>query len=159
MKRIVLTVLACVLGAAVLIGGSIFAAYMHDQHTFNFDRYKTTLATDGDWDRWEELKSQGIEIRCPRFSKGAPELWAYYREVDAPCNDYAMLVACKYNNNADLDFTTDVTGGRLTVKFSGIGYPENGEPEMLERTYIFDIENVGGKKLPKLLNRAEFIGY
>lgn len=62
--------------------------------------------------------------------------------------EYAFKVRNKYDSNADLDFTVDHTGNLLTIKFTGIGYPENGEPELLSRTFIFDIEGAGADKLP-----------
>lgn len=103
-------------------------------------------------------------IKYPGFANArahffAVELEECYAEVDNACSDYAILIANKYKNNADLDFTVENDGKQLTIRFTGTGYPENGEPEPLSRTYIFDLEGVGANKMPKLLNRAEIIGY
>lgn len=152
MKRIVIFVMSCVLGGLLLAGGVFFAAGMHSAYTVSFDKYETYSLLRGE------------RIFCPSFISARP--WGYapsltycYREVEGACTMYANLVYKKYDGKADLDFTVERDGNLLTIKFTGIGYPENGGPEPLERTYIFDIEGVGADKLPKLLNRAEIIGY
>ena len=167
MKKIVLSILACVLGAAMMIGGAAFAAYMHDFHTVSFDEYMIMTMyqplvgmTEEDEARFREEK----RIKYPGFANGrsgvfAIEIAECYAEVDLACSDYGVLISKKYRNNADLDFTVENTGKLLTIRFTGMGYPENGEPEPLSRTYIFDIEGVGADKMPILLNRAEIIGY
>lgn len=154
-------------GAAMMIGGAVFAAFMHDFHTVRFDEYAVNFnyqpfydMTDEDEARFREEK----RIKYPGFANGRSGLFAIeiaecYAEVDLSCSDYAVLIAKKYRNNADLDFTVENDGKLLTIRFTGTGYPENGEPEPLSRTYIFDIEGVGVDKMPKLLNRAEIIGY
>lgn len=177
MRRIILTVIASVLGAAILIGGSVFAAAAHDYHTVHFDRYRTEFIyiVPDESTFTEEMRRQletekrikfpqyYLHISNPEYKRNEfdpnPALAHCYDEVDCACLDYAEQVAYKYRNNADLDFTVDITEERLTVKFSGTGYPENGEPEALSRTYIFDIDRVGAEKLPQLVNREEFIGY
>ncbi|MDE6031736.1 MAG: hypothetical protein K2G32_08960, partial [Oscillospiraceae bacterium] len=63
-----------------------------------------------------------------------------------------------YHNMAVLDAEVDYTPTVLTITFTGTGYPENGEPENLDRTYIFDIDGAGRDKLPILLNKAEIFG-
>lgn len=166
MKRIILTVLACVLGAAMLIGGSAFAAFMHNANTVNFNTWLTEYTRpvyyEGiDLEEYHRLQNEK-RIFYPDFDGGKvfmPDLTPCYAEVDNACKEYAWKVRDKYNCNADLNFTVDHTGNLLTIKFTGTGYPENGEPEQLSRTFIFDIEGAGADKLPKLVNRAEFIGY
>lgn len=163
MKRIILTALACVLGAAILIGGSVFAAFMHDANTVSFDKwvkkYSITAHQEGvdDEEYYTERiaypEFEGAKLYSPHY------LTLYYGEVDHCCREYAGKIRVQYKNKADLDFTVENTGKLLTIKFTGTGYPEGGEPEDLSRTFIFDIEGVGGDKLPKLVNRAEFIGY
>ena len=167
MKKIVLSILACVLGAAMLIGGAVFASFMHDFHTVRFDEYLVGCS----YEPWDDMTAEDEariraekRVKYPGFANGrahsfAVELEECYAEVDNACIDYGLLIAKKYHNNADLDFTVENDGKLLTIRFTGTGYPENGEPEPLSRTYIFDIDGIGVNKMPRLLNRAEIIGY
>lgn len=170
MKKIILTIIICVTGGVLLLGGTVFALYMNDIYTVSFDNYMTfgTYASSEDFTEEEMLRYEKCKeeqwISYPSFSSGrgwgfVPELTSIYAEVDNACVEYAHYVVHTYNNNARLNFTVENTGKILTIKFSGVGYPENGEPEELSRTYIFDIEGAGVDKLPKLLNRADIIGY
>lgn len=179
MKRTLFNVIVCVFGAAVLIGGSVFAALMHDYHTVHFDRYRTeyyyaVFDEDSVVDGVRVQYVANQRIKFPQYylyysdveeqkSRSDydpnPALADCYDEIDCACLDYAEQIAYKYRDNVDLDFTVDITKDRLTIKFTGTGYPENGEPEPLSRTYIFDIDGVGADKLPRLINRAEFVGY
>ena len=54
--------------------------------------------------------------------------------------------------NAYLD-TLDSDDKTLSIHFSGYGYPNGieAEPETIEDTFIFDIENASKEKLPKLI--------
>ncbi len=165
MKRIVLLVISSVLGVLLLAGGVTFSVFMHDFYTLRFDEYTTEAAlTGGIDDEFIEGFEYEKRIFYPSFSNArqgvySVTLWDSYEEVDGACGSYANLVSKHYNRNADLTFTVERDGNLLTIKFTGTGYPENGEPENLDRTYIFDIEGAGRDKLPRLVNRAEFIGY
>ncbi len=171
MRKIIPIVIGCVVGALLLIGGSAFAVFMHSYYTPNFDKYSEQYAyvLHDDYEYTEEMIERyraEKRIKYPSYMCGvydksmfAAELIDCYDEIDSACRDYATLVASKYNNEADLNYTVENENNRLTIKFTGAGYPEGGEPEELSRTYIFDIEGVGADKLPRLINRAEFIGY
>lgn len=172
MRKIVFCVLGLVLGVLLLIGGGAFAVFMHDYYTPNFDEYEDNYAANyGDsvdyYSAEEKAKfAEEKRIRYPTYagfvydaSMFAPELLDCYLEIDRPCFIYANTIAKKYENNADLSYTVERVGDIITITFSGVGYPKNGEPEELARTYIFDVEGVGADKLPRLVNRAEFIGY
>lgn len=171
MKKIVLSVLGLVLGSLLLFGGGAFAVIMHNYYTPNFDKYEDnytySLGQDGDYTE-EEIKrfKEEKRIRYPTYagfvydvSMFAPELLDCYLEIDRTCYTYAHIVSNKYKNNADLNYEVEHSGNLLMIKFSGTGYPENGEPETLDKTFIFDVEGAGADKLPRLVNRAEFIGY
>ena len=157
MKKTVLIILGSIFGAIIILSGGAFAWYMNTIYTINFDNYFKSSVGVGE-------SGPSGRIRVPSFHDGQPfgvpmELDPCYYEVDNACMDYGFLVAKKYNNNADLDFTVENTGKVLTIKFTGTGYPENGDPKPLERTYIFDIDGVGKDKIPVLLNRDEIVRY
>lgn len=163
MKRIILLTIASVVGVVLLAGGIYFAVLWHEVNKVSFDEYMThavrEISEDGYINRTAEER-----IFYPSFGNARP--WSYvaalddcYEEVDGACFQYAAMVSKHYHANANLTFTVERDGNLLTIKFTGTGYPENGEPENLDRTYIFDIEGAGRDKLPRLVNRAEFIGY
>lgn len=165
MKKIILSVIACVVGAVMLVGGVAFSKVMSNYYTLDFDNYEAYPVGI----ETEEMSSReafkAARITYPRYLiaysgiEFDARLTDCYKEVQSPCCDYALAVAIKYQNNADLTFTVENTGKLLTIKFTGTGYPENGEPVDLSRTYIFDIDGAGVNKLPRLVNRADFIGY
>lgn len=164
-RNIILSVIACVVGAVLLIGGVAFTKAASDYYTLDFDNYDVMpMAFGGNGSTPKEVFDAG-RITYPRYvTAWSPfdfdaSIMDCYLEVQEPCFEYAASVAKKYDNNADLTFTTENTGKLFTIKFTGTGYPENGEPEPLERTYIFDIEGANVNKLPRLVNRADFIGY
>lgn len=160
--KIILSTVACVVGAVMLVSGVVFAKAASDYYKLDFDNYEKAIMAIGE--DYKEVYKEA-RITYPRYVAVYSwidfdiRLMDCYREVQSPCYEYAASVAQKYENNADLTFTVENTGKLLTIKFTGTGYPENGEPEPLERTYIFDIDGANVNKLPRLVNRAEFIGY
>lgn len=164
--KIILSAVVCLVGAASLIGGFAFAKIAKDYYTLDFDNYTTEIMALGETIEESREAYKNSRITYPGFLDMVYSPLDYdirlmdcYIEVNSPCKEYAMGIAKKYNNNAELNFTVDHTGDLLTIKFTGTGYPENGEPEDLSRTYIFDIGNANYNNLPKLVNRADFIGY
>lgn len=163
MKRIILLIFASMVGLVLLVGGIYFAVLWHEVNKVSFDDYMThavlKVDEDGNVDRAAEER-----IFYPSFGNARPMGYVMalddcYQEVDGACFQYAAMVSKHYNANADLTFTVEKDGDIVTIRFTGTGYPENGEPENLDRTYIFDVEDAGRDKLPRLVNRAEFIGY
>lgn len=166
---VVLTTLASVVVALLIAGGSYFAVAYYNMSITHFDEYQicTTMVFSDEIDSFDdykqELADEGYHIGYPHFMNTGR--WGYtmdlvdcYAEVDNACIDYAVQVAHKYTNKAVLDAEVDYTPTVLTITFTGTGYPENGEPENLDRTYIFDIDGAGRDKLPILLNKAEIFG-
>ena len=162
MKRSLITgmaasVIVCLIGAGLLIGSAVYAARLresHKDHPIDFSTY-STKSTDGYFP-----PGVGHVINYPSFLKTDQiENWNYYLEVDHAVSDYISHIETKYKYDAAVDFTVDHTGTTLTIELFGTGYPEYGEPEPLSRTYIFDLAGVDEGKLPRLVNRAEFIGY
>lgn len=146
-------VIACLIGAGLLIGGAVFAVRTHEYYTVDFSKYRD-CSEDYTW-----MPEPGGVMHYPRFIGGDAGNWQYYREVDGAVSDYVSQMKWKYDKNVDLDYTVDCTDTTLTIKFTGTGRLENGNIDQLSRTYIFDIGCVSENKLPKLINRAEFIGY
>lgn len=166
--KIILSVIACVVGSVTLVGGVVFAKAMSDYYKLDFDNYETKVMATGETIEERNKAIENSRITYPTF-KGDMIVWSWidydirltdcYVEVQSPCYQYAMSVWKKYGENAELNFTLENTGKLLTIKFTGTAYPESGESVDLSRIYIFDIDGAGVSKLPRLVNRAEFIGY
>lgn len=78
-----------------------------------------------------------------------------YNVIQEPCRYYSWQVRDKYEYKANLHIEVEKTKKTFIVKFTGWGYPDGGDPECLDRTYIYDIDGVGPDKLPILLNKNE----
>lgn len=172
MKKVVtITLMALSSGVVALLMavGSYLAVAYYNMSITHFDEYQINST----WVYFDEveygedyddmLEEQGYHVRYPHFMNSGK--WGYtmdlvdcYAEVDNACIDYASQVARKYENKAVLDAAVDYTPTVLTITFTGTGYPENGEPECLDRTYIFDIDGAGRDKIPILLNKDEIFG-
>ena len=165
MKRGILIILSTVIGAVLILGGAAFGAHMYDISIPHFDRYEISrfiyggYIPDGQSEAAayrEMLDENGYCVYYPDYLNIiTEELVDCYNEVYEPMMSYAMYVAHLYRNRAKLDTEVECTKTRLTIKFTGYGVLDDGTREDLARTYIFDIEGVGSKKLPKLLNKAE----
>lgn len=161
MKKVILIILSTFFGAILVLGGGAFGTYMYDISIPHFDNYDIISVSSGDMDR-DELKAwqaeNGYGVHYPDFyyvNNCTEDLVDCYTEVQLAMSDYAFYIARHYNNRARLDSEVEYTKTRLTVKFTGFGVLEDGTREELARTYIFDIENAGRNKLPKLLNKAD----
>ncbi|MBD5384456.1 MAG: hypothetical protein HDR72_05610 [Ruminococcaceae bacterium] len=170
MKKVILIILSTVIGAVLVLGGSVFGAYMYDMTIPHFDNYyigdegahvisdELNNNIDDLNAYYESLRTEGYCVRYPDFwysNNFTDDLLYCYAEVHEPLREYAFYVARRYNNRAKLDPEVEYTKTRLMIKFTGYGVLDDGTREDLARTYIFDIEGVGSKKLPKLLNKAE----
>lgn len=167
--KIALTAVSSVVVALLMAGGSYLAVAYYNMSITHFDEYQissTQVYFDGveyGEDYADMLEEQGYHVSYPQFMNSGK--WGYtmdlvecYAEVDNACLDYAVQVARKYHNMAALDAEVNYTPTVLTITFTGTGYPENGDPECLDRTYIFDIDGAGRDKLPILLNKSELFG-
>lgn len=166
---VVLMTLASIVVALLIAGGSYLAVAYYNMSITHFDEYQiSSTRVYFDEVKYAEnydqmLDEQGYHVSYPHFMNTGR--WGYtmdlvdcYAEVDNACIDYAVQISNKYHNMAVLDAEVDYTPTVLTITFTGTGYPENGEPENLDRTYIFDIDGAGRDKLPILLNKAEIFG-
>lgn len=66
---------------------------------------------------------------------------------------YAIDVSTEYTNYAKLEYEVLRDDERLTVSFSGYGYPDEGkgEPIPISKDFVFDISRVNDGVLPVLL--------
>lgn len=105
-----------------------------------------------------QMAEMGYEINYPFFSN----VTSWTADRDAPiylplidcCERYAVYVSKEYSNYARLDYeVTEVYGKTLTIAFSGYGYPDEGrgEPEPLDKTFVFDISGVNSGRMPVLM--------
>lgn len=164
MKKVILIILSTVLGAALVLGGGAFGAFMYDMTIPHFDNYQisnlyASLPDDVDYKTYTKMLAEdGYAVNYPDFwfaNNFVDELLDCYQEVQDPVKSYAQFVARKYNNRARLDPEVEYTKTRLTIKFTGYGVLEDGTREDLARTYIFDIEGASSSRLPKLINKAD----
>lgn len=169
MKKFIISFILLAVGVGALIGGSVYASNMHKQYAPDYNNYRVLNAyyeyyTGNGYEispppeMREEYYSQGYIIKYPFFRQG--ESRVDLSQINHACSDYAFKIARIYNNKAKLDFTVENDNNKvLKIRLFGTGYPENGEPEELERIYYFDIDGVSADKRITFINRAEFIGY
>ncbi|MCM1298418.1 MAG: hypothetical protein NC203_08140 [Firmicutes bacterium] len=148
-----------VLAAAFMV---LKACVLHAEGKLYFDEYAVGDLEIYPDDKEKLAKMQtnreegySIETMCFTHSCIYHDQLLCYNEISDACNDYAVQVANRYDYRADLDLEVEYTPKKFTAKFTGWGYPEEGEPECLDRTYIYDIEGAGPEKLPILLNKDE----
>ena len=107
----------------------------------------------------EKLVAEGYVINFPTFENmdsqpNEIEL-AIYSAINVPIMDYANGIAFEYKNRAKLEYTVTQQGNStLTIAFNGFGYFEEDakEPVSLDRTFVFDIKDVGADRLPILVS-------
>lgn len=159
MKKKILLIFSTLIGAVLLLSGGVLGAYMYNISVPHFDNYGVSPFYFGSNTEAREMQEEnGYGVFYPDFwytNNMSVELMDCYNEVQEPMTAYAQYVACRYDNRARLYPEVEYTKTRLTISFTGYGVLEDGTREDLARTYIFDIENAGRNKLPKLLNKAE----
>lgn len=162
-KRTVITVVSCLLGAVLLFVGVEFGKYIYSQNVLDWEDYQmsgTASFRDNDENRdeeWNKIKDEGYRIHFPLWngSMNPGKLIDCYAELTNAGRGYAHFIARKYRNNADLDAEVEVTSETVTIKFTGTGYNPDGTEDDLARTYIFDVDGAGKNKLPRLINKAD----
>lgn len=166
----VFTVIILLIGAFELVFIVWAGILIYDRETLHFDRWNIYEKSPSPFNYEENekgkeeyerlinrIKEGGYVIEAFNFEGGAA-YWDQalcYNEIAGACDMYANQVAEKYEWKAKLHIELEYTPKTFTVYCTGWGYPENGEPECLDRTYIYDIEGAGPDKLPVLLNKDE----
>lgn len=159
-ERVFLTIIYIIgtLELAFLIWGAVM---LYDSETLHFDRYTISELTIGyDDSQIEEMinnkeRENIIEVLSFDGVKYYDQALCH-AEIENPILYYSLQVSEKYDRNASLHIEVEQTPKTFTVYMTGWGYPEEGEPECLDRTYIFDIEGAGPDKLPVMLNKDEY---
>ena len=161
----VFTVIILLIGAFELVFIVWAGILIYDRETLHFDRWDVfELEPPFNEDKKEEyerinknIEEGGYVAEYLSFHGGAAyvDQAMCYGEIEEACRMYALEMTEKYEWNVNLHIELEYTPKTFTAKYTGWGYPENGEPECLDRTYIFDIEGAGPDKLPILLNKDE----
>lgn len=163
MKKIFVVVIS-IIGVLELAFMIWAATQIYEKETLHFDHwyiYEVEVGYD-DAEKNEKFHKNKEEgnylIETFNFSHSANyyDQVLCYNEIEDPVRSYSMQVLEKYEWKANLHIEAEYTPKIFTVKFTGWGYPENGEPECLDRTYTFDIEGAGPDKLPVMLNKDEY---
>ena len=111
---------------------------------------------------FKQLEDEGYYTSAPTFRSATSYGTTKYRDVYISLiNGYVPYLydMCeKYENRVKIDYTVDIDNKnkKITVSFTGWGYPEGGEPEALDRDYIFDISNVDESNMPVLLTKYTY---
>ena len=138
-----------------------FVAFQIYINTYIFENSNvcniTTHSNDEEFIESERLISEGYIINAPSFHSRTDFNLEGQATVYAPINntaiDYAFEVAKKYDNYAKLDYTLENFDNKITIDFYGYGYYyDDREPDVLQKTFVFDISNVSPKNPPRLIS-------
>lgn len=160
-KRTVITVVSCLLGAVLLFVGVEYGKYIYSQNVPDWTDYSIgavgTWRDDGEKEEMYKLREEGYVINVPGWNRSMDpgKLIDCYLELDHASRNYGWFIARKYRNKAKLDAEVEVTSETVTIKFTGTGYNDDGTEDDLARTYIFDVDGAGTNKLPRLINKAD----
>lgn len=111
---------------------------------------------------FQQLEDEGYYTSAPVFRSDTSYGTTKYRDVYISLMNgyvpYLFDMCEKYENRVKIDYTANIDNKnkRITVSFTGYGYPENGEPEPLSRDYVFDISNVDENNMPVLLTQYTY---
>ena len=111
---------------------------------------------------FQKLEDEGYYTSSPIFVNNTDYGTVKYMDVYTSLLDgykpYIYDMCQKYENRVKIDYTADIDeeSKTITVSFTGYGYPEAGEPEVLDRDYIFDISGVDENNMPVLLTEYTY---
>ena len=111
---------------------------------------------------FQKLRDEGYYTRTPIFVNdtgyGTDKYVDVYLALLEGYAPYLHDMCLKYENRVRIDYTADIDekNKTITVSFTGYGYPEDGEPEVLDRDYVFDISNVDENNMPVLLTKYTY---
>lgn len=111
---------------------------------------------------FQTLEDEGYYTSSPIFVNNTDYGTVKYIDVYTALLDgykpYIYDMCKKYENRVRIDYTADIDqeSKTITVSFTGYGYPEAGEPEVLDRDYVFDISSVDENNMPVLLTEYTY---
>lgn len=164
-KRGKIAIIAVV--AVVILAAAGFLWLYINASAIRFDYYNArTMVADENSDA---LSEQGFGVDFPYFGNKAvmedahvfsfpfgigEENIPIYQAINTVLDGWALDVSREYNNLVKCDYTVENNGKTLTVDFDVTAYPDglDAEPQMIEKTFVFDIENVSVDNLPKLIS-------
>ncbi|MCH5324598.1 MAG: hypothetical protein J1E39_05220 [Eubacterium sp.] len=127
-------------------------------YTRGFFTYADGLSAIESEELEREFEANGYFANVPFFEhsfyEGNRINYDVYVALNSPLDEYVSENVYKYNNYLKLDYELEIIENEtLTVTFTGEGYPDegNGEPESLDKTFVFDIKDVGPNNLPTLI--------
>lgn len=145
-KRIIIigcSAIALLSIAAFAFSVFLFQDYIHI-YFFEYDNYN--------------LGEQEYALNFPQFRNRTvfreSKKVRVYDAINSPMFDYAIEVYKEYDHNVKLYYSVShPDGSTLVVDFFGLGYPDNGEGEVvqIDKTFRFDISNVSDTSYPKLI--------
>ncbi len=145
-KRIIIigcSAIALLAIAAFAFSVFLFQDYIHGYY-FEYDN-----------NRWEE---QEYALNFPQFRNRTvfrqSKEEKVYDAINSPIFDFAVKVDNEYDHNIKLYYSVSrPDGSTLVVEFFGLGYPDNGEGEVvqIDKTFRFDIGDVSDSSYPKLI--------
>lgn len=156
---LVVLLVIIVLGIICIITSNTFI-FEHETH------YLAGMYNAEEYENLDELKSEEYIIKYPDFHNSTFHIGpflefgsfdkntAIYTEMSCKMMDYAYEVAEQYDNYAKLDYTVIVDENKtVTIHFYGCGcFYDNREPEMLDKTFVYDISNVSVNNPPRLIS-------
>lgn len=158
-------VIIAVVSVVVLAAAGFLGLYINAS-AIRFDYYNAhTMVAD---ENSEALSEQGFGVNYPYFGNKAvmedahvfsfpfgigEENIPIYQAINTVLDRWALDISREYNNLVKCDYTVENNGKILTVDFDVTAYPDglDGEPQTIEKTFIFDIENVKADNPPKLI--------
>lgn len=161
-----------IIAILILIGAISFGCFYLYATEIRFDYTNTSLIRETeDYEYDLKIYEEGYKMNFPYFGNSATlqggmghayifgigeENEDIYYAVNNILYDYASDIILKYDNEVKVNYSIESDDKTLSIHFSGYGYPNGieAEPETIEDTFIFDIENANKEKLPKLISSS-----
>ncbi|MCL2019861.1 MAG: hypothetical protein FWG70_08910 [Oscillospiraceae bacterium] len=159
-----------IIASVVLIGLVMFLVFLSNvsnemQYKLDFNEKRVPVRGEGEKGlRISSYDYYPLNVHYPKFASGSVEIpdpvinerfWKIYTTLEFVGGTYAYDIVYDYKNRAELDYTVTIKEGEtIVVSFFGFGYPEEGEPVVLDKEFIFDISDVSEDKdnLPVLIS-------
>lgn len=140
----------------VLLAALLFAGWKWlDRCHFRYTEFssRVTLPLQDNWVLDEAEYYIPYPYFTPYTNLSYDKEIAAYNVINRTLGSYADGTSVEYDNYAKLEYEVIRDDERLTVSFSGYGYPDEGkgEPVPISKAFVFDISGVNDGVLPVLL--------